>query len=49
MNMDVKTMEGSFRLVYYDNYELVLRGDREVVEQIKDPISKRLDVEFERV
>lgn len=49
LSMDVKTMEGTFRLVYYDNEELVLRGDREVVEEIKDPICKRLDIDLKRV
>ncbi len=48
-SMDVKTREGSFRLVYYDNDELVLRGDEGVVEEVKDPICERLDVDLRRV
>ena len=49
LNIEVITMEGKFRLVYYENDELVLRGDPEVVEEIKDPISKRLDLSLKRV
>lgn len=40
---------GDLRLVFYDNGELVLRGERELVEETLEPIEDRLDVSFERV
>lgn len=49
LSLDVRTEEGDFRLVYYENYELVLRGDRKVTMDIQQEIGNRLDLEFERV
>ncbi|MBS3735665.1 MAG: hypothetical protein V5A87_05380 [Candidatus Bipolaricaulota bacterium] len=49
LNLDVETEEGDFRLVYYENYELVLRGDRKVTEDLEPEIGRELDVEFEQV
>jgi hypothetical protein len=49
LSLDVRTEEGDFRLVYYENYELVLRGDRKVTQDIEPEVSSRLDLEFERV
>ncbi len=49
LTLDVETEEGEFRLVYYENDELVLRGDRKVVEEIRDPVSRELDLNFRRV
>jgi len=49
LSLDVRTEEGDFRLVYYENYELVLRGDRKVTLDIEQEVGDRLDLEFERV
>ncbi len=49
LSLDVETEEGDFRLVYYENLELVLRGDRKVTEDIEPEVSQELDLEFERV
>lgn len=49
LNLDVETEEGDFRLVYYENYELVLRGDRKVTQDLEPEIGRELDLEFERV
>ncbi len=49
LSLDVRTEEGDFRLVYYDNYELVLKGDRIVTMDIQQEIGDKLDLEFERV
>lgn len=49
LSLDVKTQEGEFRLVYYENNELVLRGDREIVLDLERPIGQKLEVEFKRV
>ncbi|MBS3787502.1 hypothetical protein KGY79_04805 [Candidatus Bipolaricaulota bacterium] len=49
LSLDVETEEGDFRLVYYENYELVLRGDRKVTEDLEPEIGRKLDLEFERV
>lgn len=49
LSLDVETKEGDFRLVYYENLELVLRGDRKVTEDIEPEVSQELDLEFERV
>lgn len=47
--LDVETRGGDFHLFYYENDELVLRGDRGVVMEVKGPISEELELEFERV
>lgn len=49
LSLDVETEQGDFRLVYYENFELVLRGDRKVTEDIEPEVSQELDLEFERV
>ena len=49
LSLDVRTEEGDFRLVYYENDELVLRGDRGLTEIIEPDISNELDLQFERV
>ncbi|MCF7891104.1 hypothetical protein K9M78_07800 [Candidatus Bipolaricaulota bacterium] len=49
LNLDVRTEEGDFRLVYYENYELVLRGDRKVTQNLEPEIGRLLDLDFERV
>lgn len=49
LNLEVKTEEGDFRLVYYENYELILRGDRKVTGDLAPEIGRELDLEFERV
>lgn len=49
LSLDVKTQEGQFRLVYYENDELVLRGDREVVLELEEPIERKLELDFRRV
>jgi len=47
--MEVKTAEGTFQLVCYNNGELVLRGDRGLVERLREPIQERLGLELRRV
>ncbi|MFB6290748.1 MAG: hypothetical protein ABEJ25_03350 [Candidatus Bipolaricaulia bacterium] len=49
LSLDVKTEKGDFRLVYYENNELVLRGGREVTREIEPEIGQRLDLDFDRV
>lgn len=49
LSLDVRTEEGDFRIVYYENYELVLRGDRKVTQDIEPEVGQELDLEFERV
>ncbi len=49
LSLDVETKDGDFRLVYYENDELILRGDRELVPDIEDSVEKQLELEFERV
>jgi hypothetical protein len=49
LSLDVRTEDGDFRLVYYENNEIVLRGDRKVTQDVEPEISSRLDLEFERV
>ena len=49
LSLDVKTQEGSFRLVYYENNELILRGDRFITQEIEPEVSGKLDLEFKRV
>ena len=49
LSLDIRTEEGDFRFVYYENYELILRGDRKVTLGIEQEVEDRLDLEFERV
>lgn len=49
LSLDVETAEGDFRLVYYENDELILRGDRELVPDIEGKIGNQLELEFKRV
>lgn len=49
LSLDVETQEGEFRLVYYENDELVLRGDGEVVLDLEEPIARKLGLDFKRV
>ena len=49
VSLEVKSEEGDFHLIYYENDELVLRGDRGAVMEVTDPISEELNVEFKRV
>lgn len=49
LSLDVGTLEGNFRLVYYDNNELVLRGDRKITEDVEPEVANRLNLEFKRV
>ncbi|MBS3813568.1 hypothetical protein KGY64_07060 [Candidatus Bipolaricaulota bacterium] len=47
--MEIDTERGSFRIIYYENYELILRGDRELVLEVSDPIANQLDIDFQRI
>lgn len=49
LSLDFETALGDFRLVYYGNDELILRGDRELVPDIKGTIEQELELNFERV
>lgn len=49
VSLEVKTGEGDFHLIYYENDELVLRGDRGAVMEVREPISEELNLEFKRV
>ena len=49
LSLDIKTEEGSFRIVYYENNELVLRGDRKVTQELEPDLEERLSLEFQRV
>ncbi len=49
LTLDVETLRGDFHLFYYENDELVLRGDRGIIMDVRDPISEELELEFERV
>lgn len=49
LSLDVGTQEGEFRLVYYENDELILRGDGEVVLDLEEPIGRKLGLDFKRV
>lgn len=49
LSLDFETALGDFRLVYYENDELVLRGDREVVPEIREKIEEKLDLNFKRI
>ncbi|GEM_PF-2046616 len=40
---------GDFALVYYENDELILRGDRDIVPDILEPLSSQLDLDFNRI
>ncbi len=48
-HLKIETESGTFQLIYYENYELVLRGDRELVLEIQEPIAERLGVMFQRI
>lgn len=48
-HIEVTAPEGEFRLIYYENDELIFRGEREIVLEMVDPISEKLDLEFQRV
>ncbi len=49
LSLDFETALGDFRLVYYENDELVLRGDREVVPEVREKIEEKLDLNFKRI
>lgn len=49
LSLDVETPEGKFRLVYYENDELILRGDRVLVPDLEEPVGRKLGLEFKRV
>ncbi len=49
LSLDFETALGDFRLVYYENDELVLRGDRELVPEVREEIEEKLDLNFKRI
>jgi len=49
LSLDFETSLGDFRLVYYENDELVLRGDRELVPEVREKIEEKLDLNFKRI
>jgi len=49
LSLDFETDLGDFRLVYYENDELVLRGDRELVPEVREEIEEKLDLNFKRI
>jgi len=49
LSLDFETDLGDFRLVYYENDELVLRGDRELVPEVREKIEEKLDLNFKRI
>jgi hypothetical protein len=49
LSLDFETSLGDFRIVYYENDELILRGDRELVPEVKGTIEQELELNFERV
>ena len=49
LNLELRTARGKLRLVYYENDELIIRGDQDLVSEMKEPIGKRLDLKFKRV
>lgn len=49
LHLEVETVEGDFKLIYYENDELVLRGDEALVNDLKQPLEKRLNLDLHRV
>lgn len=49
LHLKVSSDDGDFSLVYYENDELILRGDRDLVPDILEPLSSQLDLDFNRI
>lgn len=49
LSVEVDCKQGELRLVYYDNDELILRGEPELVSELIEPVQQRLVLAFRRV